>query len=368
MSFLLKLVFITALLLATSKCEDYKKFADGVKAFLCDLSDKVTDFLPYSAKITDKNLTGNEKFEFDEYLSSLDETSLVDLAKRMEDHIKGDKNIIGGMHDYVRNMDKTGLITFIKEKYYKSKEQFENFDFKQKLNDVIHTSLSFLNDEIEITKKINSTPTLNYLKSLNKSDLINLALKLEKYDRTDKKMILGGLHDYVNSLSEEKIIEEINKLLDNHPYLNLNNLINIDELINRKTIKNSSDLNKNLRKDSENNSKKHPEHNCEDKEKEVYTNIQKIIKGINGNNKNIFNGRVLMAIPQDISEFIESLTRDKIIALYVNLEHDFGRGDYDARDIKYETDETLKGKIEKIIEEKKDLIKTKADLEKYTTN
>lgn len=60
----------------------------------------------------------------------------------------------------------------------------------------------------------------DYLFKMNLEDLKNIALAGESYDRTQRKVILlGGLHDYIDSLSKDQVYEIIMNYVKQYPEL-----------------------------------------------------------------------------------------------------------------------------------------------------
>jgi len=158
-----------------------------------------------------------------DYVQAANRTTLINWALALEAYHRevNQLHLVGGLHDMIGVMSKKDIKKYIMTEAHDHSEI---------------TNIAILNGLV--TKfNINFTPhqTLSLalaLEDIPRNILINWALTTERYHRTvyDQKLIMGGLHDYVNVLSTDKIIEYIVKEADEHD--DLNTLEKLSQLAN----------------------------------------------------------------------------------------------------------------------------------------
>ena len=157
--------------------------------------------------------------ELEDRLISYPQNYLADLACSCESYkrsITGVK-LIGGLHDYAYSLEKERLIEII-------------LDFSNEYPELKKEGyLESMNDRRGHTKSLSSSSGKNvkildsFEASLVKFELFELkriALACEQYSKTKlNQKLIGGLHDYIDSLTASQIIEHILNYVEIHPEL-----------------------------------------------------------------------------------------------------------------------------------------------------
>jgi len=113
---------------------------------------------------------------------------------------------LGGLHDYIGVMNKNDIKKYIMAEAGEHKE-INHIDL---LNGLVAKF------KINFTSRQDLTLDLA-LEDVPRTTLINYALTTEKYHRDINNLqLLGGLHDYVDTLSNKKLIEYIVKEANEH--------------------------------------------------------------------------------------------------------------------------------------------------------
>lgn len=145
-------------------------------------------------------------------LEGFDKKTLKSIAKLIikitnENH----GPIMGGLsHSLIYDLSKEELIDAIDS--YATAWKVDLEEVKEKII-----------ERIKVTEK-----AIEKLSTLSKVQLVKLAISLEKRYREDNDIkLLGGLHDYVHSLSKERIIEEITNLTEKYEKFDGNVLLEL---------------------------------------------------------------------------------------------------------------------------------------------
>jgi HD superfamily phosphohydrolase YqeK len=177
-----------------SDTEIITKISDRVKLFNELASDKKFEELAKEYQI---NYDETTNFTF--LLYRKDRATLIKYALTAEAHerkVKG-LQLMGGLHDYIHTQSDEQIINYITEKV--------------KLFNELAVSKNM--DEFSVKYEINYDETTNFTNLLyrkSRSDLIKYALTAEAHERKIKGIqLLGGLHDYIEKLSDEQIINYI---------------------------------------------------------------------------------------------------------------------------------------------------------------
>jgi hypothetical protein len=146
----------------------------------------------------------------DNYLTSLPRESLETLTIELERYHRRalrEENIMGGLHDYLKRIDNSELISYA----------LREIEEHPELND-----LTIL-EQLVNQNKFNFD---KFLSQQSRANLIHIAIGLEKYHKkqTSTEQYLGGLHDYIMHLSEQEIKNFIFRELKCHPELDISSL------------------------------------------------------------------------------------------------------------------------------------------------
>lgn len=144
-------------------------------------------------------------------LKNVSRQNLMKLALATEAYHKevNDKqDFIGGLHDYIFNLSNDEIISKIKEETCEHQE----INTMEKLEKLISGSCF---DRVTIERERISR---EYFKTLPSQMIKNCALGVENYHRSMQPgHIYGGLHDYINTLSDMEITEYVMMEVNNHP-------------------------------------------------------------------------------------------------------------------------------------------------------
>jgi hypothetical protein len=155
-----------------------------------------------------------------DYIFKTDRKTLEKWAFTCEAHEKRLENLhfMGGLHDYIERLTDTQIANYIlaKAKRFKelnSKENLEKFG-KQYSIQIEEAPLK--------AAPIGKLGGLeDFIFRTERKTLINWALTCEAYDRRARKVhLLGGLDEYIHTLSDEKIAEYVLEMAGKYPELN----------------------------------------------------------------------------------------------------------------------------------------------------
>jgi hypothetical protein len=113
----------------------------------------------------------------------------------------------GGIHDRLRLMTKEDCITYILQNAFDNKELLNLTTFTSVVSD--NSTLSFI-----IMGGLD-----DYLYREPRATLIQWALTAEKFDRNGK-FLMGGLEDYINTMTNQQIGDYVMKMATKHTQLN----------------------------------------------------------------------------------------------------------------------------------------------------
>lgn len=147
-------------------------------------------------------------------LASFDRMTLTTIAIAADEYdreIAGPR--VGGLADYIGRLSdeeiREAILTYA-QKYPELKEE-----------GYLRTVISRHKELI----KESATEALEFLSGVERKSLNRIALSLEKYSRiANKSLIVGGLHDYIDSLNDSQVIQIIQEYLSNHRELGLKHL------------------------------------------------------------------------------------------------------------------------------------------------
>lgn len=137
----------------------------------------------------------------EDYLFRMDIQDLKKLALASEDYDRKKRDIVllGGLHDYIDSLDASDIVNLISD-YIKQYPELRNPGTLEELAKIPKGGFAFL------------------VNQLSAEDLKNTCLALEKYDRKARGIhLLGGLHDYIDTLTTEDLTSYIRKMVDVYP-------------------------------------------------------------------------------------------------------------------------------------------------------
>lgn len=150
-----------------------------------------------------------ENPSFESQIRTYNNADLKKIALACEDYdrTKTGVQLLGGLHDYINSLSDDRIIEII----------FSYVDKYTELKDC--TKLEQLaNIQKQDTSKMTLEERLN---ASSRSFLESVALGFEAYDRKQTgKQLMGGLHDYINSLSNTQIVAIIMKYVKTYPTFN----------------------------------------------------------------------------------------------------------------------------------------------------
>ena len=146
--------------------------------------------------------------QFKAKLLELKHDVLAHIAISLDNYDKSKSSIvrIGGLHDYAFRLTDPELIEIICNFTKKWPEVLEEGFITALLrskDNLVHATIGGFED---------------YSFKLERADLISCALSAENYDRKKRNIhVLGGLHDYINTLSNENIVKILNDYVHQYP-------------------------------------------------------------------------------------------------------------------------------------------------------
>jgi HD superfamily phosphohydrolase YqeK len=155
-----------------------------------------------------------------DYISRQSEDVLRSWALTCEKYEIEKKNLImiGGLHDYIMNLNEQELIDIVLQ-YARN---YPELDSGNRLNELA-LSYGITAPKVAAHKEENHRigGLEDYILRMTDETLRQWALSCEKYDRVTRKVELhGGLHDYINVLNKEQIVEIILNYVKSYPELN----------------------------------------------------------------------------------------------------------------------------------------------------
>lgn len=163
-----------------------------------------------------------------DYIMNLERTKLIQISYAMEIYHRGDQGrILGGLHDYVFRISDDQIRNYIFKELYEHPEICE----KSKVVALVIKS----GQQIEQATKYDRDFVMgdgvhDYLRTFDRPNLAKLAIALENYHMKQKdEFRFGGLHDYIDHISEEDLRDYITKEINEH--LEINNTQALKKLI-----------------------------------------------------------------------------------------------------------------------------------------
>jgi hypothetical protein len=152
-----------------------------------------------------------------DYIFKTPRNTLIQWAFTCEAHenkLTGRK-IKGGLHDYIRNMSDYDIATYI----LKKADKFSELDSAEKLNAFAKTYS--IQQEATPVLKVNKFGGLHdYIYRTPRETLIQWALTGEAHEnKINGQKVLGGLHDYIGTLSNADLADYVLKKAEKFPEL-----------------------------------------------------------------------------------------------------------------------------------------------------
>jgi len=155
-----------------------------------------------------------------DYINTLPRDTLINWALAAEDYVRDKKNIhpMGGLDDYINRLSNSEIAQKIL-KYASENPELNNKDLLEKLVKKYITDkdapTAFL-DEGQIMGGLH-----DYIFREPRETLINWALAAEKYVKSQSSIRrMGGLDDYIDSLTDEQIATKVLEMAAKYPVLN----------------------------------------------------------------------------------------------------------------------------------------------------
>jgi hypothetical protein len=175
-------------------------------------------------------------------IPTLNRTELINWAFTLERYHKKINNstgTMGGLHDYIRLMNDTDIATYIVAELREHPEVNNRNIFFGLLNErkngekrfEVKKSLKFLSVNEE--KPLIGGGLHDHLRGSDRETLKKYALSIEKYEREELGMkFLGGIHDYIDTVSDNELRVFIMRKAKRYP--TLNSVSMIKEISSRK--------------------------------------------------------------------------------------------------------------------------------------
>lgn len=148
--------------------------------------------------------------------------SLIKMAIACEKYDLKKRSIgesLGGLHDYIWRLQDPDIIKIV-------------FDYAAQYSEL--NSLTKLKELAQIVEPPQPTTVDVYLTNLPRMNLIETALACESFIREKKQSkLLGGLHDYIDSLDNKEIVKIVNSFITENPELTMDKL---KELTKKKVL------------------------------------------------------------------------------------------------------------------------------------
>jgi len=163
-------------------------------------------------------------FHLNQIKQSLKEKSLEELkttALKMEEYERKKTGpLMGGLHDYIDTLTKEDLTDYILKKVFNNQEllEIETFNTVSKETSTESNNVMLLAEKAEEPKKFDAdyiwfhlTQIKQVLKEKSIEELKTIALNVEEFERKKTGPLMGGLHDYINTLTKEDLTDYIVK-------------------------------------------------------------------------------------------------------------------------------------------------------------
>jgi hypothetical protein len=216
-------ILILLLIVLTSMTRSQLKFVDEdseENKFL--VKKKIDDILKWVNRLfhEDKLESKIDKDVID-YVMSLKRQDLIEVAYSLERYhriIFNQTGLMGGLHDYVFRISDDLIRNFI----FKELNEHPEICEKSHLVKLVNLTES-QTEELKKYKRdfIIGDGIHDYLATLDRPIMNRIALALENYHRKQKdEFMFGGLHDYIDQISEEDLRSYIIKEANEHSEIN----------------------------------------------------------------------------------------------------------------------------------------------------
>jgi len=164
---------------------------------------------------------------------SLDQLKVEALKMEKYIHSKSEFPIMGGLHDYIGSIKKEELVEIMTRMMLNNQELLEI----EVYNSVVapEKKLTFLGDDNSTTETEEEREPkmvgglVDYIWRQTDETLRQWALTCDKFDKEKRNIhVLGGLHDYIDVLSREQLMEII--LKHSRTYSELNSGVSLNKL------------------------------------------------------------------------------------------------------------------------------------------
>ena len=172
--------------------------------------DRLSDFYDISPKLLGK-IGGIHDFIF-----RLPRETLIQWALTAEAHDRKIKNVTlyGGLEDMIQGMKDSQIAEYVLDKTV----TYPELNSSETLN---RLSLAYGISQPEKLKNGKFGGLHDYIFRENRNTLIKWALTCEFHDKKEKNLqLLGGLHDYIDTMKNQEIADYILRMADSYPTLN----------------------------------------------------------------------------------------------------------------------------------------------------
>jgi len=163
-----------------------------------------------------------------DYIWRTPRDKLVIWALTAEAHHRDVNNLrlLGGLHDYISTLSNQEITEYI----MKEAQEHPEINSGSALDDLsMKFNISYFdrNAPVEQVQSVSAGGLHDYIWNTPRDTLVQWALSAEKFDRETRKVrLMGGLHDYVDRLSNEEVAEYIMKKVELYPELNSGDFLN----------------------------------------------------------------------------------------------------------------------------------------------
>lgn len=159
----------------------------------------------------------------EDYVFRLPREELIGYALASETYSRNKKHLhlLGGLNDYISRLSNQEISDYI----LKSAKEFPELNNLETLKTLVNKyqidAKNFIQPEVNVKSPIRGGDLLSDLPSVPRDVLNNYAIAAEKYHREKLNLtLLGGLHDFINTLTNQQVIEYITQEVKEHPELN----------------------------------------------------------------------------------------------------------------------------------------------------
>jgi len=150
-----------------------------------------------------------------DYINTLNRSTLIAYAFAAEQYHQQANNtgfLIGGLHDYISTLLNEEIVEHI---MFEINEHPE-LDSSKKMDELCST---YGIDENSLFDQ-NGPVVTSFLNKMTRKQLDSYALASEQYDRDSRRVhLLGGLHDYISTLSNDQVKAYIVEKVEEYPEL-----------------------------------------------------------------------------------------------------------------------------------------------------